>query len=152
MPEGELSQDDIDSLLGMEGGESEATAAGAEAQAAAVEEPEGAAPSAEPGLPGQSIEAGGEVSPGRAKEAFELIRDVPLRVKIELGRSKMYVDDILKLGSGSVVELEKLAGDPLDILVNDRLVARGELIVLDDYFCVRVTEIISADKRREREA
>ncbi len=150
MPEGELSQDDIDSLLGMAGGEPEGATAGADA--GAVDVPAGAVASVEPGLAPAPVQAGGEVAPEQVKGAFELIRDVPLRVKIELGRSKMYIDDILKLSGGSVVELEKLAGDPLDILVNDRLVARGELIVLDDYFCVRVTEIISTDKRSEIEA
>ena len=57
----------------------------------------------------------------------------------------MRVDDVLKLGEGSVVELDKLTGDPVDILVNDRLVARGEVMVLNDNFCVRISEIISHD-------
>ncbi|MGN6504646.1 MAG: flagellar motor switch protein FliN [Tepidisphaeraceae bacterium] len=75
--------------------------------------------------------------------SIDLLRDVDLNVKIELGRSRMLVEDVLKLAEGSVVELEKLAGDPVDVFVNDRLVARGEVLVLNDNFCVRVNEIVS---------
>ncbi|HEY3244208.1 MAG TPA: flagellar motor switch protein FliN [Phycisphaerae bacterium] len=75
--------------------------------------------------------------------SIDLLRDVHLRVRIELGRTRMAVQDVLKLGEGSVVELDKLAGDPVDVYVNDRLVARGEVLVLNDSFCVRVSEIIS---------
>jgi flagellar motor switch protein FliN/FliY len=63
-------------------------------------------------------------------------------VKIELGRNRMSVEEVLKLAEGSVVELDKLAGDPVDVFVNDRLVARGEVLVLNDNFCVRVNEIV----------
>jgi flagellar motor switch protein FliN/FliY len=75
--------------------------------------------------------------------SIDLLRDVDLNVKIELGRSKMLVEDVLKLAEGSVVELDKLAGDPVDVFVNDRLVARGEVLVLNDSFCVRVNEIVA---------
>lgn len=78
-----------------------------------------------------------------AEASIELLRDVDLNVKIELGRSRMLVEDVLKLGEGSVVELDKLAGDPVDVFVNDRLVARGEVLVLNDNFCVRVNEIMA---------
>ena len=78
--------------------------------------------------------------------SIDLLRDVDLNVKIELGRSRMLVEDVLKLVEGSVVELDKLAGDPVDVFVNDRLVARGEVLVLNDNFCVRVNEIVSAVK------
>lgn len=74
---------------------------------------------------------------------IDLLRDVDLHVKIELGRSRMFVEDVLRLGQGSVVELDKLAGDPVDVLVNERLVARGEVLVLNDNFCVRINEILS---------
>jgi len=74
--------------------------------------------------------------------SIELLRDVDLNVKIELGRSRMLVEDVLKLAEGSVVELDKLAGDPVDVFVNERLVARGEVLVLNDNFCVRVNEIV----------
>ena len=78
--------------------------------------------------------------------SIDLLRDVELNVKIELGRSRMFVEDVLKLGEGSVVELDKLAGDPVDVFVNDRLVARGEVLVLNDSFCVRVNEIVAGVK------
>jgi flagellar motor switch protein FliN/FliY len=78
--------------------------------------------------------------------SIDLLRDVELNVKIELGRSRMLVEDVLKLSEGSVVELDKLAGDPVDVFVNDRLVARGEVLVLNDNFCVRVNEIVAAIK------
>ena len=78
--------------------------------------------------------------------SIELLRDVDLNVKIELGRSRMLVEDVLKLSEGSVVELDKFAGDPVDVFVNDRLVARGEVLVLNDNFCVRVNEIVAGVK------
>jgi flagellar motor switch protein FliN/FliY len=78
--------------------------------------------------------------------SIDLLRDVELNVKIELGRSRMLVEDVLKLGEGSVVELDKLAGDPVDVFVNDRLVARGEVLVLNDNFCVRVNVIVAGVK------
>lgn len=76
-------------------------------------------------------------------EGIDLLSDVNLHVKVELGRTKMYVEDVLRLGEGSVVELDKLAGDPVDVYVNDRHVARGEVLVLNDNFCVRINEIIA---------
>ncbi len=103
-------------------------------------EPAPPPPGAEPlNLP--DLDAGSE-----ADEPFkpiELLKDVGLQVKIELGRSRMLVEDVVRLGEGSVVELDKLAGDPVDVYVNDRLVARGEVLVLNDNFCVRVNEIVS---------
>lgn len=78
--------------------------------------------------------------------SIDLLRDVDLNVKIELGRSRMLVEDVLKLTEGSVVELDKLAGDPVDVFVNDRLVARGEVLVLNDNFCVRINEIVAGVK------
>ncbi|MEM0914148.1 MAG: flagellar motor switch protein FliN [Planctomycetota bacterium] len=75
-------------------------------------------------------------------EGIDLLNDVELDVTVELGRTEMLVEDVLKLGEGSVVELEKLAGDPVDVYVNGRLVARGEVLVLNDNFCIRVSEIV----------
>ncbi len=76
------------------------------------------------------------------KQGMDLLSDVHMNVRIELGRTKMYVEDVLKLGDGAVVELDKLAGDPVDVFVNDRKVARGEVLVLNDLFCVRISEIV----------
>ncbi len=74
-----------------------------------------------------------------------MIREVELDVKIELGRTQMALDEVLKLHKGSVVPLDKLAGDPVDIFVNGRLIARGEVLVLNDNFCVRVAELITGE-------
>jgi len=73
---------------------------------------------------------------------IDLLGDVDLEVTVQLGRAEMLVEDVLKLSGGSVVELDKLAGDPVDVLVNGRLVARGEVLVLNDNFCIRVSEIV----------
>lgn len=75
-----------------------------------------------------------------------MLMDVNLNLRVELGRRKLNIEDVLRLGEGSVVELDKLAGDPLDILVNDRLVARGEVLVLNDSFCIRVTSIVMPEE------
>jgi flagellar motor switch protein FliN len=83
--------------------------------------------------------------PSTEAATLELLRDVELDLKIELGRTHMYLEDILKLRRGSVVPLEKLAGDPVDIYVNGRLIARGEVLVLNDNFCVRVAELVAAE-------
>jgi flagellar motor switch protein FliN/FliY len=72
---------------------------------------------------------------------LDLIRDVELNLKIELGRTQMHLEDVLKLRKGSVVPLDKLAGDPVDIYANGRLIARGEVLVMDDSFCVRVVDL-----------
>ena len=74
---------------------------------------------------------------------IDMLGDVDLDVSIELGRTEMVVEDVLKLDSGAVVELDKLAGDPVDVHVNGRLVARGEVLVLNDNFCIRVSEIVA---------
>lgn len=84
-------------------------------------------------------------SPNAEAATLDLIRDVELDLKIELGRTEMYLEDVLKLRKGSVVPLDKLAGDPVDIYVNGRLIARGEVLVLNDNFCVRVAELIASE-------
>ena len=77
-----------------------------------------------------------------AAGSIDMLSDVDLNVKVELGRTQLTVDEILRLTKGYVVELDKLAGDPVDILVNEQLIARGEVLVVNDNFCVRVNEII----------
>ncbi|MCC6125568.1 MAG: flagellar motor switch protein FliN [Pirellulales bacterium] len=83
--------------------------------------------------------------PSTETATLDLIRDVELDLKIELGRTQMYLEDVLKLRRGSVVALDKLAGDPVDIYVNGRLIARGEVLVMNDNFCVRVAELIAGN-------
>lgn len=82
---------------------------------------------------------------------IQLLGDVDLDVMIELGRTEMYVEDVLKLAEGSVVELDKLAGDPVDVYVNQRLIARGEVLVLNNNFCIRISEIVD-DLKEQAEA
>ena len=82
------------------------------------------------------------------KEAnLDLILDIPLSVTVELGRSKMLINDLLQLGQGSVVELTKLVGEPLEVLVNDKLVARGEVVVVNEKVGVRLTDIVTPMER-----
>jgi flagellar motor switch protein FliN/FliY len=78
---------------------------------------------------------------------LDLILDIPLTVTVELGRSKMLINDLLQLGQGSVIELTKLVGEPLEVLVNAKLVARGEVVVVNDKFGVRLTDIVSPMER-----
>lgn len=85
----------------------------------------------------------GPMGPDNA-ESIGLLEDVQLQVRIELGRTRMLVEDVLRLGSGAVVELDKAAGDPVDIYVNGRRIARGEVLVLNENFCVRVSEIVDS--------
>src|SRR5512142_2201661 len=81
---------------------------------------------------------------------LDMLLDVPLDVSVELGRCRMTIQELLALGPGSVIELDKVAGEPLDILINDRLVARGEAVVVNDKFGVRITDIVSPQERVAR--
>lgn len=72
-----------------------------------------------------------------------LLMDVPMEVTVELGRAKRLIKDILSMGEGTIISLDKLAGEPIDILVNHKLIAKGEVVVIDENFGVRVTEILS---------
>jgi flagellar motor switch protein FliN/FliY len=81
---------------------------------------------------------------------IDLLLDVPLELSVELGRTRMSIQELLALGPGSVIELDKVAGEPLDILVNDRLVARGEAVVVNDKFGIRITDIVSPAERIAR--
>lgn len=82
------------------------------------------------------------------RHSVTMLNDVDLNVRIQLGQARMLVEDVLKLDAGSVIELDKLAGDPVDVFVNDRLVARGEVLVLNDNFCVRISDVFSRDPHR----
>jgi flagellar motor switch protein FliN/FliY len=82
-------------------------------------------------------------APSTGAGQLDLLKDVALDVRIELGRTHMRLEDVLRLGAGAVVALDRLAGDPVDVLVNGQLIARGEVMVLDENFCVRVTEILA---------
>ena len=92
---------------------------------------------------------GSSVASGTQND-IDMILDIPLKVSVELGRTKLLVNDLLQLGQGSVIELNKLAGDPLEVLVNDKLVARGEVVVVNEKFGVRLTDIVSPLERIEK--
>ncbi len=87
---------------------------------------------------------------------LKMILDVPLKVSVELGRTKMLVNDLLQLGQGSVIELDKIAGEPMEILINDKLVAMGEVVVVNEKFGVRLTDVVSqfglSDMSQQKEA
>jgi len=106
---------------------------------------DGAQPDPDPdAVPAEEVtELGGHGLDGVPAAGIDLLADVDLDVTIELGRTEMLVEDVLRLGQGSVVELDKLAGDPVDVYVNGRLVARGEVLVLNDNFCIRISEIVA---------
>ena len=92
-------------------------------------------------------EAGESAVKGGESKSLDLILDIPLTVSVELGRSKMLINDLLQLGQGSVIELTKLVGEPLEVLVNQKLVARGEVVVVNEKFGVRLTDIVSPMER-----
>ena len=81
---------------------------------------------------------------------IEFVLDIPLEITIELGRTRMLVDDLLKLGQGSVIELPKPGGETLDVLANQRLIAKGEVVVVNEKYGLRLTEIVSPTERIER--
>jgi flagellar motor switch protein FliN/FliY len=78
---------------------------------------------------------------------LDLIVDIPVRITVELGRTRKTIGEVLALGPGSVVELNKMAGEPVDVLVNGKLIARGEVVVIDESFGIRVTDIVSRAER-----
>ena len=80
---------------------------------------------------------------------LDVILNIPVQVSLELGKAKMDLRDLLQLGQGSVVELERMVDEPLDVLVNGALVARGEVVVVDNKFAIRLTDIVSPEKRVE---
>ncbi|MDY6986486.1 MAG: flagellar motor switch protein FliN [Thermodesulfobacteriota bacterium] len=90
-----------------------------------------------------------KASPSESEKNIDFILDIPLDVVVELGRTKMLINDLLRLGQGSVVQLSKLAGETLDILANQRLIARGEVVVVDEKYGIRLTEIVSPTERIE---
>jgi flagellar motor switch protein FliN/FliY len=74
---------------------------------------------------------------------IEMIMDIPVVLSVELGRTKMLINDLLQLGQGAIIELEKMAGEPMEILINEKLMARGEVVVVNEKFGIRLTDIIS---------
>ncbi len=168
MSEKELSQEDVDSLMG-ESGETPDGTAQADQPAPADE----AAPAAGPDVAAQAQPSAGaavgvmtepaepeqvdaqpvefsqltsRAEPGEARK-IDFLLDVPVTVTVELGRTSMVIRDALSLGGGSVVELNKLAGEPVDVLINNKLVARAEVVVVNENFGVKVIDIVSPEER-----
>jgi flagellar motor switch protein FliN/FliY len=113
----------------------------------------GGSPADAGGAPGGGAIGGAAANRGPAPppvQSLDFILDIPLRVTVELGRAKMAVREILQLAQGSVIELSKFAGEPLEVLVNDKLVARGEVVVVNEKFGIRLTDIISPVERIEQ--
>jgi flagellar motor switch protein FliN/FliY len=131
---------DFDNALAQVTGEAEAQASGAPPPAAAAE----ASPAPDMGaLAGASAGGGSGMMRTSEINKLKMILDVPMKVHVELGRTKMLINDLLQLGQGSVIELDKLAGEPMEILINDKLVALGEVVVVNEKFGVRLTDVIS---------
>jgi flagellar motor switch protein FliN/FliY len=129
---GRIAQGDIDFLLNQ-----------AEQALASVQNP-GRDASADSAIPFHLADFA-SAAPTMENATLDLIRDVDLDLRIELGRTHMHLEDVLKLGKGAVVPLDKLAGDPVDVYANGRLIARGEVLILNDNFCVRVAELVAGE-------
>lgn len=136
---GQVGNADLEAMFAQAAQESAQSAPDSTQRAAA------AATASAPALPTQpfAMPSFDRAPAAELPKGIDLLSDVNLNVKIELGRTRMLVEDVLKLAEGAVVELDKLAGDPVDIYVNERHIARGEVLVLNDNFCVRVNEIIA---------
>lgn len=125
---GAVDQSEVDALLNQ-----------AQQALSSIDEP---APELPPGVQPFAFKNLADGSMSGEAATLELVRDVELDLKIELGRTHMHLEEVLRLKQGAVVTLDKLAGDPVDIYANGRLIARGEVLVLNDNFCVRVAELV----------
>jgi flagellar motor switch protein FliN/FliY len=141
MPE-QPRQEDIDELM-------KVLAGSAAASAPAPEQPrKDPAPRPSP-APAAYEPLASAPPPPRPEASLDFLGDVDVQVRVELGNSKLNVKDVLKLGPGSVVGLDSLVGDPVNVFVNDRLVARGEVLVVHDNFAIRITEVVPPAKAGE---
>jgi flagellar motor switch protein FliN/FliY len=141
MPE-QPRQEDIDELMKVLAGSAAASAPASEQ----TRKDPAPRPSAAP-APYEPLSSA--AAPSRPEAGLDFLGDVDVQVRVELGNAKLNVKDVLKLGSGSVVGLDSLVGDPVNVFVNDRLVARGEVLVVHDNFAIRITEIVPPAKTGE---
>ena len=132
MGENELSQEEIDALLSRAA--ERARKVTEEAPTRHVQAPSALAVAAPTDVP---------------QQAFEELLDIPLEVRVRLGEAEMTIEEIVALGEGTAIALDRAPGDPVDILVNDRLFARGEVVIVDDRFTVRITEILAPEEHQE---
>lgn len=107
------------------------------------------APQADENMTEQPAVESGEV-PATAGNNIDMVLDIPVTLSMELGRTRMSINDLLQLNSGSVVELQRMADEPMDVLVNGTLVAHGEAVVIDDKFGIRLTDVVSPKERVKR--
>jgi flagellar motor switch protein FliN/FliY len=93
----------------------------------------------------------GDTKPGEIKaQSLDVILDIPVTLSMEVGRAKVHIRDLLQLSQGSVVELDRLAGAPMDVMVNGTLIAQGEVVVVNDKFGIRLTDVVSMSERVKR--
>lgn len=123
-------------------------AAMAEQAIAESETTAGAAAAAEPAKIFQSF--GGDPTRGAVMNELDMILDIPVQITVELGRTKLTIKNLLQLAHGSVVELDAMAGEPLDVLVNGTLIAQGEVVVVNEKFGIRLTDIITPAERMRK--
>ena len=113
-------------------------------------DPNNSSTDASQSAPAPSAEVNGAAAPASTPNRLDLLLDVPLNLSVELGRNRMSIEKVLGLQGGSILELDKVAGEPLDILLNGKLVARGEAVVVGEKFGVRITQIVSPTERLAR--
>jgi flagellar motor switch protein FliN/FliY len=118
--------------------------------AAAMAEQQAAAGSQPVAASAQIFERFSEGAPPSARNDLDLILDIPVQLTVELGRTKLPIKNLLQLAQGSVVELDGLAGEPMDVLVNGCLIAQGEVVVVNDKFGIRLTDIVTPSERIRR--
>jgi flagellar motor switch protein FliN/FliY len=123
---------------------------GADARTAAMAEQQSAARVAGTSAAGVFQELSSEASSALPQGRLDMVLDIPVQVSVELGRARVPIRNLLQLAQGSVVELDRLAGEPLDVLVNGCLIAQGEVVVVNDKFGIRLTDVISPDERLRR--
>ena len=160
----DMTQEEIDAILKGAGGAADvqpdinpaSAEAAADMSSSDIPEPpsQGAVPGTGGISAGQQQDAGFQNPPGGSPGTVPIERsnigvllDIPLNVSVELGRTKIAVKDMLQLGPGSVIELDKLIGEPVDLLVNEKLIARGEVVVFDESFGIRITDIVNPEDR-----
>lgn len=140
---------DVDAVSAADEGSAEDDWAAAMAEQAIAEEASASQPAAQPANIFPSFgNTGG--APGSMMNELDMILDIPVQLTVELGRTKITIKNLLQLAHGSVVELEALAGEPMDVLVNGTLIAQGEVVVVNDKFGIRLTDIITPTERMRK--
>lgn len=148
--ESQVSEDDWAAAMG-EQATAEGAATATDDWAAAMGEQAAAEKAATTAAPAKVFEqfSGGTAAPA-SNQGFELILDIPVSLTVELGRTKISIRNLLQLAHGSVVELDGLAGEPMDILINGTLIAQGEVVVVNEKFGIRLTDIITPQERMRK--